>query len=249
MNRHRLQWRLVFLAASSLAIGCGESDTGMVVKRSASERPDIDRPTALKGALAVPAAQPFNFTTFTSGQLGTARGESTAVGKDGARCSAEAGDGGSAWGEFQLGYCFDNTSGEPLDASVKLTYKLTETRSSKGPVLDARGVDSTGKSALRFFIKDTNGRTLKTEDLSTSTLATGPVSQTNKRDMVFDARFEPNRGYYLVLTCRTDAQAAAGANTSVAMNVEQAGLEIAWRTGESKSAATGHERAAPTGSP
>jgi hypothetical protein len=231
-------FRVGFLGVVLCAIisGCGESDGGMMVKKPASERPDVDRAIAEKGTMILPASQAFNYTSFNSGQIGAARGEAAAVGKDGSRCAAQAGDGGSAWGEFQLGYCFDNTSGTPLDAAVKLKLRLTQTQVVKGSAVDSSGVETNGKSSLRFFIKDSVGQTLKSEDLASSALNKGPQSVTTTHDIVFDARFEPNRGYYLILTGRTDAQAAAEANASIAMDIQQAVFEIAWRPAETKAA-------------
>ncbi|MEK7879963.1 MAG: adenylate/guanylate cyclase domain-containing protein, partial [candidate division NC10 bacterium] len=45
--------------------------------------------------------------------------------------------------------------------------------------------------------------------------------------IVFDARFEPDRGYYLILTGRADSQAADSAQAAIAMDIQQASLEIA----------------------
>lgn len=231
-----VRFRFFAFLLGALIAGCGESDGGMMVKKPASERPDVDRAIAEKGALILPASQAYNYTSFNSGQIGAARGEAAAVGKDGSRCAAQAGDGGSAWGEFQLGYCFDNTSGTPLDAAVKLKLRLTQTQVVKGSAVDSSGVETTGKSSLRFFIKDSIGQTLKSEDLASSALNKGPQSVTTTHDIVFDARFEPNRGYYLILTGRTDAQAAAEANASISMDIQQAVFEIAWRPAETKAA-------------
>lgn len=225
------------LALAFTGIGCGEGDTTMVVKKPASERPDVDRAMAGKGSLVVPTAQAFNYSSFNSGQTGTARGEAALVGKDGARCAAQASDGGSAWGEFQIGYTFDNTTGGPLDAAVKLKLRLAQTQTTSGTAPDAHGIETTGKSALRFFIKDSVGLTIKAEDVATSTLMKGPTSHTDTHDIVFDARFEPDRGYYLVLAGRIDVTAAGGGNATLAMDVQQATMEIAWRPGEAKTAA------------
>ncbi|MBI5762656.1 MAG: hypothetical protein HZA51_03940 [Planctomycetes bacterium] len=224
------------LVPTFMGLGCGEGDTTMVVKKPASERPDVDRAVAGKGSLVVPTAEAFNYSSFNSGQTGTARGEAALVGKDGARCAAQAGDGGSAWAEFQIGYTFDNTTGGPLDASVKLKLRLAQTQSTSGPSTDSHGIETTGKSALRFFIKDSVGLTIKAEDVATSTLMKGPTSHTDTHDIVFDARFEPDRGYYLVLAGRIDVQASGGGNATLAMDVQQAAMEIAWRPSEAKTA-------------
>ncbi len=232
--------RTVTFSILALVIhGCGEADTTMVVKKPASERPDVDLALATKGAMVIPTAEAFNYSSFNSGQTGSARGEAAIVGKDGARAAAQATDGGSSWGEFQIGYTFDNTSGAPLDAAVKLKLRLAQTQTTSGQRTDTHGIETTGKSVLRFFIKDSVGQTIKSEDIAASLLLKGPASHTDMHDIVFDARFEPDRGYYLVLAGRTDVQAAAGGNASLAMDVQQATMEIAWRPGEAKSASAG----------
>jgi hypothetical protein len=217
-----------------LMSGCGEGDGTAVVKRPAAERPDVDDSLAAKGSLLIPTAAPFNLTSFTSGQTGVARGESAAIGRDAARCSTKAEEGGSSWAEFQLGYCFDNTAGRALDASVKLKLRLNETKSHKA----ADEEQTSGKSALRFLIKDSMGQTLRSEELAVSTLMKGPQSNSTTHDIVFDARFEPERGYYLVLVGRVEAQAAPGDSAGLAMDIQNVALEIDWRLAPSARAGT-----------
>lgn len=235
---------MLALFAALVIPGCGDADTTLVVKKPAGERPDVDLTLATKGAMLIPTTESFNYSSFNSGQTGSARGEAAIVGKDGARSAAQATDGGSSWGEFQIGYTFDNTSGAPLDAAVKLKLRLALTQTATGPRTDSHGIETTGKSALRFFIKDSVGQTIKSEDIAASMLLKGPASHTDTHDIVFDARFEPDRGYYLVLMGRTDVQAAGGGSASLAMDVQQATMEIAWRPGDAKSASAG-ESATP----
>jgi hypothetical protein len=188
--------------------------------------------------LTIPGDAVFNLTSFKSGQAGTARGTAEAVGANGATCLAEASDGGSAWGEFQLGYCFDNESGVALEAAVKLRLTATESASG-GPepgspqhgssAGEAGGATTTSTNALRFFIKDTNGLVIKEEDLLSSNLEKGPDSSGTTYDLVFDARFEPNRGYYLVLGGRTEVQAEESHRVSASLSIGQYGLQIEWR--------------------
>ncbi|HUN79936.1 MAG TPA: hypothetical protein VMV81_00335 [Phycisphaerae bacterium] len=226
------KWVLAVLLAVA-AHGCGESDSVVIVKRSPADRPDVDKTTVSRGSLNLPAAQPFNYVSYTSAQVGDAsRGESAAVGKDAARCSAKAADTGSAWGEMQVGYCFDNMTGGPLNGAVHLRFDVVSKQTSKGPTEDDHGNLTTAKSHLHFLIKDSAGLSLKNEALGESTLAKGPSSWTNKVDTTFDARFEPERGYYLVLAGRTDAQAAKGADVEAAIEIKNLSLEIAWRPAE-----------------
>ena len=226
------QWSILVISTAAALAGCGESDTVVIVKKSPGERPDVDRALASKGKLALPADQQFNYVSFTSGQVGISRGESAPVGKDGARCSAKATDGGSAWGEMQLGYCFDNMSGGPLNGSVHLRFDVTSKQSSKGPAEDEHGTQATAKSHLHFLIKDSAGLTIKTDHLGESALGKGPQAWSNKVDTTFDARFEPERGYYLVLAGRTDTQAVKGAEVEASIDIEHLSLEINWRPAE-----------------
>ena len=107
------------VVAAGLLAGCGGGgNVGMRVRKPASQRPDVDLAMASKGKLVIPGGGAFNLTSFKSGQMGAARGLSEAIGNDGARCRAEARDGGSAWGEYQLGYCFDNVTDVPLDVAL-----------------------------------------------------------------------------------------------------------------------------------
>lgn len=238
-GRAPVAW-LVLVVGMALLSGCGgEGDEGMSVKKPATERPDVDQTTAAKGALTVPAHEAFNLTSFKSGQTGAARGESQALGNDGATCRAEARDGGSAWASFQLGYCFDNTAGLPLDAAVRLRLTANESTSGQRAGADAVAVMTTAESTLTFFIKDTNGVVIKKEDLLSSSLEKGPDSLGTTHDLVFDARFEPNRGYYLVLAGRTDVKADASQSVAASLSVAQCSLEVEWRGASAPGGAEG----------
>jgi hypothetical protein len=233
-----------------VATACSQDDVSTSVKRPAAQRPDIDKSLAAKGSLLLPASEEFNYTAFTSGQTGSARGESAAVSRDGARCAAQAGQGGTAWAEFQMGHCFDNTSGLPLDAVLRLRLKATESRSFQGSDADPTESGSTAAAALRFFIKDSNGQMLRNEDLLTSSLAQGPQSSTNSHDVVFDVRFEPDRGYYLIIAGRAECQAGSAKSTSVSIDVASASMDIRWRAAAAEPATTaGPPAAGPASAP
>jgi hypothetical protein len=213
--------------------GCGGSDTVSTdIKRSATERPDIDRTVVSSGSLVLPAKTAFNITSVQSAQVGTGRGTADFAGNNGAKCAAEARDGGSAWGEFQLGYCFDNVADQPLQAAVKLRLKATG-----GTSLSSREHVTTqpaeppprAVSSLIFFIKDTNGIVLKKEQLFTGDLDKGAGSNSATQDLVFDAHFEPQRGYYLVVSGRADAQAAQAQNVVCSLDVADCAMEIDWQ--------------------
>ncbi len=121
--------------------GCGGAgEPATTVRRPAGQRPDIEA-QAIPGALAVPASEAFNIVSFKSGQEGNARGESKPMGLDGAVCRAEASEGGTAWGEFQLGYCFDNASGKPLRAAVKLRLNVAVSQQDGAATLSPQLAD------------------------------------------------------------------------------------------------------------
>ncbi len=207
----------------------------MDVRKPASERPDVDKSVAARGALKIPGGENFNYTSYKSGQTGKGRGESKPDGKSGAVCGAEASDGSDAWGEFQIGYCFDNTGDAPLDAIVKLHVKVSEKSQMKSDSAGDAPPTATAKGTLKFFIKDSNGTVLKTENLLASSLAKGPASSGIAQELVFDARFEPQRGYYLVMAGRSEVAAAEGQSAAVALEVKEAALEIEWRPAASAS--------------
>ena len=223
---------LPVLLVAAIFAGCGESDSVVIVKKSPAERPDIDKAITARGALSLPSAQAFNYVSYTSGQVGDSRGESAAVGKDGAHCSARAADGGSAWGEFQVGYCFDNMTGGPINGTVHLRFKQNTKQSAKAPLEDAKGNKTSNKSQTRFLIKDSTGITLKTEQLGDYSLDKGPQTGANSIDTSFDAHFESERGYYLVLIGRTDTQAVKTGSAEASIDIEGLSMEITWRPAE-----------------
>jgi len=257
--------------------GCsGGGDVDMTVRKPASERTDINQARAASGALSIPSAQPFNITSFKSGQEGAARGECKSTDGNGATCRADARDGGSAWGEFQLGYCFDNVAKVPLSAAVKLRLTVAESTSISRPSgeptasmpalqsgasanaggntpaanqrsaasAEAAGTPTTAKAFLKFFIKDTNGVLLKEQSLVAETLDRGPHSSHDTRDVVFDARFEPDRGYYLVIAGRAEVQSAAGQASQITLDVTPCTIEIVWQGTTAPAAASAADRKA-----
>lgn len=219
--------------------GCGDGGgLNMNVRKPANERPDVDQGTEVAGIRRIPADEGFNLTSFTSGQAGTARGRAESVGADGALCAAEARDGGTAWGEFQLGYCFDNKSRTPLEATVRLRLKVAAAtsalskQSSPGPAASPQQA----KSLLAFFIKDTNGLVLRKETLQEADLEKGSQSATRMHDLVYDVCLEPGRGYYLVIGGRTDVEAHTDQTVSCTVSVSEATLEVTWRVPDGRAA-------------
>jgi hypothetical protein len=182
-----------------------------------------------KGGVEIPGAAEFNYTTVRSGQTGQARGEAKQVGKSGAVSTVEAGADGSGWAESTLGYCFDNTSGSKLDAAVHL--KLRVSQQVEGVVAQPQTIDNatSAKSTLQFLIKDTNGRTLRTENLLTGDLATGSGSASTTHDLVYATTFEPDKGYYLVIAGRVDVAAGGGQSSRMSLEIADASMSISWK--------------------
>lgn len=208
-------------------IGCSAGGAPLE-KRTAAERPDIAPAMAAKGLLKIPAEQAFNYTSFQSGQAGSGRGEAAAQKADGARCTARSEGDGNAWGEFYLGYCFDNTSGAPLDGAVKLRLRASQARSLDHHPGDARTEAAT--ASLRFVIKDTNGQTLRSEQFISSDDPRGSSSGQFSPELSYATRFEPDRGYYIVLIGRTETKSGRGHTAEASLDVSGISLEISWQT-------------------
>jgi len=225
--------RFVAIGAAVAGLtGCGGS-AGSMVKKSAAERPDWDRSMAQKGTLRLPSEASFNYTSFQSGQSQPGRGEASPVGKAGAMCRAQASEGGSAWAEFLLGYCFDNTSGASLDAVIKLRLKAARRQATpSGRASDPAAAPPVLSSSLRFFVKDTNGRTIRSEDLFSESSERSPSSEASTHELAFDVRFEPDRGYYLVLKGRVQAETRASQSAEVSLEASDASMDIEWLTAE-----------------
>lgn len=220
-------WGMTTLAL--MVTGCGGGGTTAEVKLPEAERPDIDSAAASSGGLTVPGPADFNYTSFRSGQVGAGRGESKRSGPAGAMCRAECQKDGSAWGEFQFGYTFDNKTGKSLDAVVKVRLKVSESNDMNTPPADATTGAPTATSALSFFIKDSIGAELKNANLLATTIGSGPKSSGNQQELVFDARFEPDRGYYLIVSGRCDTSAGDAESLSASVEVSDVSIEISWK--------------------
>lgn len=227
------RWARWGMAALGLAIGglagCGGGTTTTEVKMPESDRPDIDEAAALRGTLSVPGGSDFNYSSFRSGQTGAGRGESKRSGSAGALCSAECQKNGSAWGEFQFGYTFDNKTGRALAAVVKLKLKVTEANTLKSDIAPDAPRAPTATNSLVFFIKDSIGVEQKSANLLASTVVNGPSSTGNQLELVFDAKFEADRGYYLIIAGRSDVQAEGAESLSASVEISDVSLDITWK--------------------
>jgi len=216
------------LILAGIVTGCGGGSPTIDIRRSASERPDIDARMVSTGEVRVPAAHPFNITHVESSQQGKARGESESIGDAGARCAARIEAKGEAFGWFQLGYMFDNTSGQALEAIVKASVTIKEEALLGERPLKAPN-SLVASRTLSFFIKDSNGHILKNENLLSASRESGRAKSHNRHDLVFKVRFEPDVGYYLVFAGRVDARCEVEHETNVALEVNDGSLVIDWK--------------------
>ena len=227
--------------AAALSGGCASQEAGIRVRMPASQRPDLNAKAVARGKLIIPRDKAFNYPKFRSGQEGSsARGEAVAIGNNGARCRAEVNGEGNAWGEFLLAYCFDNMTGETLDAVIKTRLTIRRTITHDTATDDA--AEATGATAdLSFFIEDASmGQLLRQEKLVSGKVSLGSHLSTTHRDLVFDVKFEPDRGYYLFLSGRTSVKGEQPAHTgSVQLEVTDVSFDIQWQAAEASAGAAG----------
>lgn len=228
-SARRSRFLLPAICIAPLFAGCGGGEAGGEVKLAEARRYDLDASMAESGSIRVPGSSELNYASFRSGQTGTGRGESRRVGAAGAVCKAECEPDGSGWGEFQIGYSFDNKTNRTLDATVKLRLKVSEANEIKRDAPNAAEDSTTANTTLRFFIKDTVGRELKSGNILNSSLALGPKSSGKEQELVFDARFEPERGYYLIVTGRAEVSSEEGEAVAASVEVTDMALDIAWK--------------------
>ncbi len=219
----------VFLVLS----GCGGGD-GFKISRPAAQRPDWDDQRVAKSPLRLPADEPLNVVLFKSGQEGAARGTASASERGVATAAAEANNDGSAWGEFQIGHCFDNISGRRMTAVVRV--RLAAKRKVAAPPEEAQ---TTAQTTLTFFVKDSNGATLHQESVAGGDSRKGPAEWSGDHEFAFDAVFAPDLGYYLFLAARADARGADGRSASASVEVSRCELTLEW--GPVRSARSGDD--------
>lgn len=241
---------MIAVAAGSFSIsGCGGGEAGGEVKLPEAKRYDLDQSMAARGSVTVPGTSEMNYSSFRSGQTGAGRGESKRSGAAGAICLAECEPEGSGWGEFQIGYSFDNKSGRALDATVKLRLKVTETNEVKREAPVGAEDNTAATTSLRFFIKDTVGREIKSDNILASSLALGPRSSGKQQELIFDTRFEPERGYYLIVAGRSEVSSEQGRAVAASVEVTDMSLEIAWKPAPAESPAAQSAGQAPAAQP
>lgn len=231
-------WTAGFMSLGTGCGGGGQMNTDF--RRPASERPDLNEPLLSGGSITIPAREGFNFRSFPSGQVGDGQGASGQVGTDGAMCRASVQADGSAWGEFQLGYTFDNATNRRVAALVKLRLKATESGRVSGETASpsgSNGKSGTGDSTadaspasamnqLRFVVKDSYGAVLRDENLLSDAATKGGSQSSRTHELAFDLSFEPDRGYYLVLVGRSEVTGGKGQSASASIEVSGMSIEV-----------------------
>lgn len=241
MKRGLLKLRVCFIVLTGLTVwsGCGGGGGPEVSIRVAEkDRPDIAAGSTSTGKRSIPADAPLNVMKFTSGQEGeSARGFSGADERQGATCHAEVTGVGSAWGAFQIGYTFDNMTGKALLATFRLKLNVEGALSHSSPP-DGDPYDTpTGSAMASLILKDTLGVVVRQETIYSAALNTGAKASSRGHDVVFEARLEPGRGYYLVVTGRSEATCREGQTARVELAATNLNFDIAWRPDDVKAAA------------
>lgn len=233
--------------ACLFASGCGGAEDGINSASLPEDRPDVTPERLARGRVTLPATEPFNLTAFESNQDGDGRGQSKAEGTGGATCKAASGTTGSAKASFLLGYTFDNLSGRDIDAVIKLKLAHDEAIDLSPGTTPPDQTPPGGASNLAFVIKDSAGVVLKNEGLAASVADKGPAASSGSHDLSFDVRFEPGRGYYLIIAGRCEAKAGSGRGATVEVAIHDVSLDIDWKP--APAAAGGRTPAAPPPAP
>ncbi|MFQ5424565.1 MAG: hypothetical protein ACE5F9_11365 [Phycisphaerae bacterium] len=215
--------------------GCSGGDAGFDIRKAAADRPDLDAPQVARGTLSLPKMEPFNLTSFVAEKENDANGtsmcDSMPVGADGARCKAEVHDGAKANARFLLGYMFDNTTSQPLDAVISVRLKFHESVMLNAADTGSDVRPSSASTSLMFQIKDTNGTVVRTEHLIDGGASGSRRSSRGSPELSFDARFEPGRGYYLAAYGKCHAAAGPSQTVAVSLEITDCKIDIDWRPG------------------
>lgn len=230
---------VIVLAGLQLAAGCSSGGGADVnVRVAEKDRPDWDAATVAAGRRTIPAGEPFNIAKYTSGQDGAnAQGNSGRFDPNGAICSAEVTGEGTAWGAFQMGYTFDNMTGRPLAATIRLKLDVDSALRQARKYADDR-VDQSGAASVHFVLKDSLGVVVRQETLHAASIGSASTEESRKFDLIFESRLEPSRGYYLVIAGRADVTSSPkGENISADVRVTNVEFDIDARVDESSKTA------------
>ncbi len=227
---------LCVLASCCVFAGCDGGAADPSIRMVESARPDLDEAALAIGHRTIPADTSFNIAKFTSGQEGErAAGKSGRLDKAGATCSAGVVGEGTAWGVFQLGYAFDNASSGPVAAKIRLKLSSATAASSKSDSKDYNDVP-TGNLSLDFVVKDSVGVVLRQESLYAGDLGSGAADAKRVHDLTFEVKLSPGRGFYLVLTGRSEVTCKENHQAETSLSAENVEMRIDWKPEAASSA-------------
>jgi len=159
--------------------------------------------------IGLPKAQPFNIHVKQSAQNpganGTAQGVADANGWGEASCSTEAGNGGSATGEFRIGQAIDYRGDVPVTVAVRVSFKLVSELTAD-PV--ARG--NLAQLSLTAAVRDSTGRVnpkIPMESLSSDD-SPGKATRSDVRELTFV--MAPGSSYQITLDGNVSATSESG---------------------------------------
>lgn len=221
-----------------LLIGCGQDEFGMEIEIPDQDRMVVTHPVREGQTVRLPDA-PFNVhsrrSAQTPGATGQARGDSDAGADGKAACRAEASEGGSAWGEFQLGHALRNAGAAP----VRMTVLLDLDYSLKASATPADAKDTLAGLTLKIFLKDTQGKVLHHEVLDSLSSDEASSQQSNRPQVAFEAVLLPEAAYDLVLAGRASARSEPGSEAAARIEVRQLRVELEFASTTEKRTAEG----------
>ncbi|MFO0972606.1 MAG: hypothetical protein U1A27_04075 [Phycisphaerae bacterium] len=219
---------------------CSDDTFTLKISRPADERPDYSDPPGAS-AVHVPGEQPFNLVPFTSGQNGHGSGQASATPAGNASAKGQAENGGSAFGEFQLGYAFDYAGKKPGGAVVHVKLEASQATET-----DGGDADTSAAATLTLLVKDSNGLALHTEPLLVGKSPGGTKALSAAETSTLDLPLAPGVGYYIVVAGRVDAKSATGKHSaSAALDVKGCAITLEWRSGGEARAAAVSPAASP----
>jgi hypothetical protein len=217
-----------------MLIGCGEKEFGMQLEIPEQDRMLVSQPLPEGLTIRFPNT-PFNVhsrqSAQTPGAAGEARGDSNATADGKASCRARAGNGGSAWGEFQLGEALRNAGASAVRMTVKLDLEYSH--EAKADPYDAK--ETLADLTLKVFLKDTQGKVLHQEVLDSLSSDQAPGEQTSRQQLAFEAILAPEGAYDLVLAGRASAASETGSEAVARIQVQQFRAELQFAPAPQKS--------------
>ncbi len=231
------RWSLmgIFWVSALPAGGCSETDFGDV--RVPAEQQHVIKADAPVAPLNLPADHPFAIHIKKSSQNpgvdGRARGESNATPAGEALCLAEAGNGGSASAEFNIGHRIDNRSsaGQQVGIQVEFALKQSVTASTQP------AGDTLANANLFLVVMDGRKQVLAKVAIvqGTSDQSAGEGSTQDQRTL--SVRFEPQQSYDVMLYGKVNAGSAANQEAKARLEIGQLKMQLSFSPAATQPAA------------